>query len=252
MSNWDLAVMLATVLIGFSWGGIIFIRPFVNFWFRRLPDRNALIGYTMSALSVFYGLLLGLLSVATYNNSQEVEGDVKTEATYLATLYRNSDSYPGDIRLFLKDQIRNYALYTKEKVWPAQQTGETTKYENFIVSSIQDNLMSFKPASKGEEILHSETLKRFYAFIEARNKRQSGAEASIPPVLWYVVLVGGMLNIALFWLFDMRFSFHMILGGLLAFFLSMMIFVIVALDAPLRGETSVSPDVYVKMISDIN
>ena len=44
----------------------------------------------------------------------------------------------------------------------------------------------------------------------------------------------------------------LILGGLLAFFLSMMIFVIVALDAPLRGETSVSPDVYVKMISDIN
>jgi hypothetical protein len=57
-----------------------------------------------------------------------------------------------------------------------------------------------------------------------------------------VVLMGGALNFLLFLLFDMRFMVHMLLGGIVAFFLGVMIFVIVAMDSPFRGEVSVGPD----------
>ena len=251
MSNLSLAILIAVVLVGFSWIGVFFIRPFFVISMRGQSRRNALVGYTISSISVFYGLLLGLLSVASYSSLQVVDNIVKSEATSLGTLYRDVSHYPGHIKYFLQDQIKNYTFYTIEEVWPAQQMGKAAKYDNIIVSNIQDNLISFKPETRSDEILHAEPLRRFNGFIEARQLRQAAVDKSIPPVLWYVVGVGALLNIGLFWLYDMKIVIHLILGGSVAFFLSMMIFVIIAMDAPLRGQGSVSPASYAKVFDNL-
>jgi hypothetical protein len=59
--------------------------------------------------------------------------------------------------------------------------------------------------------------------------------------MWYVVLIGAVINIAMVWLFDMKLITHLFLGGLLSFFLGTMIFLIAAMDNPFRGEVSISP-----------
>jgi hypothetical protein len=66
----------------------------------------------------------------------------------------------------------------------------------------------------------------------------------IPPVLWWVVAIGALLNIALIWMFDMEIHVHLILGGMLSLFLGIVIFLIAALDNPLRGAVSVGPDAF--------
>ena len=42
----------------------------------------------------------------------------------------------------------------------------------------------------------------------------------------------------------MRFLTHILLGGIVAFFLGVMIFLIASMDNPMRGELGVSPGVY--------
>ena len=51
-----------------------------------------------------------------------------------------------------------------------------------------------------------------------------------------------VLNILIFWMFDMRFFVHIILGGIVAFFLGVMILIIVNLNSPFRGDVTVSAD----------
>jgi hypothetical protein len=43
---------------------------------------------------------------------------------------------------------------------------------------------------------------------------------------------------------NMRFFTHIILGGIVAFFLGVVIFLIIAMDRPMRGEVSVRPAAY--------
>ena len=59
--------------------------------------------------------------------------------------------------------------------------------------------------------------------------------------MWYTVGVGALINIFLLWLFDLRLGIHLLLGGILSFFLATMISLIVLMDNPFRGEVSVSP-----------
>jgi hypothetical protein len=72
--------------------------------------------------------------------------------------------------------------------------------------------------------------------------RQHSVLTGIPPIMWYVVIIGAVINIGLLWLLDMDFISHMILGGLVSFFLGTVILLIVAMDNPFRGEVSVSPE----------
>ena len=75
-------------------------------------------------------------------------------------------------------------------------------------------------------------------FVEARQQRLTGVITEIPNVLWYAVLVGAAINlILLFVMLRMRLrSSSSCSAPITAFFLGVILFVIVALDDPLRGE----------------
>jgi hypothetical protein len=75
MINWlhDASILMqAAFLSGASvvlmWLGIIFIKPLLGLLLKHQADTNGVVGNSISAFSMFYGLLLGLISVAIYRN----------------------------------------------------------------------------------------------------------------------------------------------------------------------------------------
>ena len=69
---------------------------------------NEILGDFLQYFGVIYGLLLGLLAVATYQNHTDVEKAVAGEASSLAALYRDISA------------IREYMRSTIEDAWPLQ------------------------------------------------------------------------------------------------------------------------------------
>ncbi len=240
--TWKLVLMLSAFFIGFTWLGTIFIRPFIRLFVRRQMGGNDLVGYILSCFCVFYGLLLGLVAVAAYQNFSNVEATVGREASALGALYRDVSSYPEPTRSALQSVLREYTRYTIEEAWPAQQRGEVRGGGVLRITAFQEVLRTFEPQTKSEEILHAETYHQFNQFLELRNLRRQSVTTGIPAILWYVVVMGAFLTILLVWLFDMRFIPQLFLGGLLAFFVATMISLIAAMDNPFRGEVSVSSD----------
>jgi hypothetical protein len=115
---------------------------------------------------------------------------------------------------------------------------------------IEHSILKLAPKTASQEILHTQTFQEFGEFAEARQRRLSGARLEIPGVLWYVVAVGALVNVVLIWMLNMRFFTHMILGGIAAFFLGVVIFLIIAMDRPMRGEMSVPPTAY-QLVYDV-
>ncbi len=107
--------------------------------------------------------------------------------------------------------------------------------------AFHEQLIRFEPQSASQEILHAEALRQFNNYLEARRMRLFSVTTSIPGVMWAVVLVGALMNIALIWMFDMKLTNHLFLGGILSAFMGLMIFLIASLDNPFRGELSISP-----------
>jgi hypothetical protein len=239
-----LAALFAVVFVGFTWLGIIFVRPFFRLLLRRQLGLNDLVGYILSSHCAFFGLLLGLLAVAAYQNLSDVERTVNREAGYLRSIYRSVTSYPEPVRSQTLPLIREYTRYVIEDAWPQQRRGIVAAEGTSRMNAVQEKLFGFEPQTKALELVHTQTLTQFSAMAEVRRARIQSVDTSIPAMMWYVVLVGTLITILLVWMLDMRLLPHLLLGGVLAFFLSTVICLIFVMDRPFRGEISVGADAY--------
>jgi hypothetical protein len=70
--------------------------------------------------------------------------------------------------------------------------------------------------------------------------------------MWYVVIIGSLVMVLIVWLFDAKLIPHMILSGLLAFFLGTVVSLIVAMDRPFLGDVAIGSDVYKAVYARMN
>lgn len=243
--TYRLAIAMAAIFVGFSWTGVILIRPIMRlFVLRRRDDTNDVVGYIISCFCVFYGLLLGLIAVAAYQNYANVEASVSNEAAALSALYEDISVYEDPYRQNLRWVLRDFCRFTIRYGWPEYQNGRIPPGSDVRLKAFHEQLLAFEPRTTSQEIVHAESLRQFNVFMEKHRVRQHAVSTGIPAIMWYVVLTGAVLNIMLVWLFDIDFLSHLALGGLLAFFLSTVILLIASMDNPFRGEVSIQPEAF--------
>ena len=70
--------------------------------------------------------------------------------------------------------------------------------------------------------------------------------------VFYGLLLGAVLNIAICWLFDMRFITQLVLGGILAAYLGTMMHLIFDMNQPFRGDVSISAEPFEALYKRMN
>lgn len=237
----ELAIWAAIVSVGFAWLGTILLRPIFRLFVRSRAGSNDIVGNVMSNFGVLYGILLGLTAVAAYQNWSQVDSNATTEAGSMLALFQEVSTYPAPYREELRTPITQLCSFTVEQEWPQLKKGAFPTGARPMVDAIQRTLLTFEPQTKTQEIVHAEVIGRFNRLLEQRRYRIYSMTSGIPSVLWYVVIVGAIINILLVWLLDMRLVTQLFLGGVLAFFLGAMILLIARLDKPFKSEDGVSP-----------
>ena len=232
-------VIVALVAVGV---GLFLIKPVLRLLLGTGPEFNASINYVTSGFSLFYGLLLGLLTVAAYQNSERVKESILSEATSLGSVYAQVNAYPEPYRSEAKWGIRDYVLYTIHKEWPAHKQGKILNGGSNRAEAIRRNLTKFEPDTTSEQVVHMGAMSSLQEFTDARQRRLSGVVTAIPMVLWQAVLVGGGMSILLMTILRIRVLQHVVLGSITAVFLGIILFVITTLDRPLRGEAGLQPE----------
>ena len=215
----QLALYFALIAVAAMVVGILIVKPILRLLIGAPPDLNESIGHGTAGFSLFYGLLLGLLTVSAYQNNERVRQAILSEATSLGAVYADMSSYPEPIRSDVKSMLRDYLLFTVHRDWPAHRQGEFLNGGANRTNAIRQRLASFEPDTTGQEIVHAETIAAFQDFVEARQTPLTGVITKIPAVLWYAVLVGAAINILLYVMLRMRPFQQFFLGTITAFFL---------------------------------
>lgn len=240
----QLALVFCSFFVGITWLGILLVHPVMRRVLHRNEPSNELVIHIAGTFALVYAVLLGLLTVATFQNTKDVQDDIGREASDLSTIYRITGAYPEPLRGELKSELRDYAHYVIDKDWPAHRKGIVLMGGEHRLEVIRATLMSYEPATKTQELLQNELLRYLDGMMVAREQRLAAVTASIPPVLWYVVFIGAFLMIAFLWMLHMELVSQIILGGITAFFLGIMIFLIYAMDRPLQSAVSIPPDAF--------
>jgi hypothetical protein len=236
--------------------GLISISSFILFglvglsltrrWVRRLHQvdhsHNDIVSYYLAAVTVFYGITLGLVAVGTWNTYSEVETKVDREAQIAASLYRDVSAYPGPFGKALTGDLKSYLHEVITVSWPLQRKGIVPTGSGVYLDAFQADMLSFEPTTPGQQILHAEAYKQFNLLVEARRSRLNSVTASIPTSLWLLVIIGALVSITVTFFFDTpSFSMHVVMTCLMSGLLGLIIFLVGTLDNPFRGKVSVGP-----------
>jgi hypothetical protein len=245
LPNWLLCVLIVALFIGLALTGLFISRPIVRRLTGSSPKHNDLVSYFLGSMGVFYGLALGLIAVATWENYTEIDVVVSTEAAAVASLFRDLDGYPQPLRDRLETLLRDYTRVVIDKEWPAHKQGIPLEDGDVLLDRFENDVMSFDPSREREKIAHAEVLRSLDTVLEQRRLRLQAVTTGLPAALWAVVLIGALLNGILTYLFWVEnIVLHAILVGILATFIASLIFLTAAMDNPFRGDFSVSSDVF--------
>lgn len=242
-----LGLLFVAVFLIFSLGGLWLTRP----WMRRQGDgNNDLANYYIAAVGVFYALLIGLISVATWENHSGVESTVANEAVALSDLYRDIEGYPPAMKAEIRQRLRQYIQHVIEEEWPVQRRGVEPTGEGRGVAELARRLATFEPATAGQEIAHAEVMSQFNQFLTYRQLRLQAVGSGLPGLLWLVVLIGAAIMIGLtFFLWTENLRIHSLLTACLGLIIGLMVFLIFTLDKPLVGRFSVGPDSFEEVLT---
>ena len=252
LHNWALCTLILSVFVVTSLIGLFATRPMVRRLLGPTGHCNDVVSYFFAGIGVFYGLALGLIAVATWENYTDIDGVVSTEAAALASLYRDLDGYPQPMRGRLESMMRDYTHLVIEKEWPAHKKGEALEDGDVKLDEIEDEVMNFDPTKEREKIVQAEVLRSLDTVQDQRRLRLQAVPTGLPAALWSVVLVGALLNILLtylFWVDNLR--VHAILVSMLAIFIGLLVFLTAAMDNPFRGEFSISADAFQTVLEHV-
>lgn len=235
-------------------GLLVFLRIFHD-WLHKDERTNEMVGFAMTSFALLHGLLLGLLAVAAYSNYTEKLSAVTTEASSLAALYRSVGGFPEPTRGELQGTLRQFTRSVIDVSWPLQSQGHIPVEAPRIMGQLFDQMYAFEPADDGDAAVLAEALAQANTLVTLQRTRLAGINIGIPPLMWWVVVIGTIINIMLIWMVNGRRHIHIMLTGLLSGFMGLVIFLIAAMDHPFRGDVSVGPeaieDVYKTMMTPL-
>ena len=241
----QLAALVAIIFVGIYWIGSVALRPVFRVLVRSQGGDNEIVGSVLASFGVLYGLLMSLITVAAYQSMNEVESKVEAEAASLLALFRDAGDYPPPLGDQLRSQVRDYCRRIIDDEWPRLRQGEHPRGAQVQLEGIILGLTALEEHTDRSRVIQSLAIQHLEEVAKLGRQRRTAAETSIPAVMWYVVIVGTIINFCLMWSFDMRFTTQLFLGGMVAFFMGSLILLIAVLERPYRSqEFGIAPDAF--------
>ncbi len=246
LPNWTLCLLILALFTGGALAGQLLTRRIVRrFFSQALEDHNEAVGAIIGTYGVFYGITLGLIAVATWDNFDAAEDLIMREASALSALDRDVGALPEPAAGELRDLLRGYLDFVIDHAWPEHRKGRVPIDGDVRIDAFQRRLVAFEPRNLRESVLFGEAIEQFNVMLQLRRDRLASIGSGLPAVLWGIVLAGAVLNMILLYVLRIEpLRTHMLLIGLVATFIGLMIFFIVAMDHPFVGELSIAPDAF--------
>ncbi len=246
---WGTVIVVGTTLI--SCLGLLLFQKLVPASARRVE--NDVVAGTMAIVGVAYAVLIAFIAVATWQAFTDADKTTDVEASHIANLYRDVEGLPPG----LADQIRGHVQGYVDKIinveWPAQQQGDISRAGREDIEQIHKLIMSFVPANGREQVIQGEFLRVLNELYSSRRTRQLAAQNAIPPVIWWIIIIGSIGTISYCYLFNVENGrWHMIMTGMVALSMALVIVLVISLDRPFRGELSITTDAYTNAFSGLD
>lgn len=216
---------------------------------------NAVIGITYGATYVLYGLTLGFSLYLGNQEASEARETTEREAASLEGIFEIAQQLPQPERDRIQQLTESYARTVVEEEWPLMGGGakgqESPQAESFL-DELQQSVVGYEPGTSAEQALYSQGITLAFDIEDERKIRLLHSRQDSHRLLWYVLVVGGVITVLHSFFFGSKVAW---LQGLSVAALTTVIVLVLAtiyeLQSPFTGSVRVGPEAFEEVLEDI-
>jgi hypothetical protein len=213
---------------------------------REAPETPDVLEYMVMMVGVVYAIVLGLAIAGVWEARGAAQDAVRTEAQALHEVTQRAQVYPADFRDRLRADIDVYVSEVVETEWPRMiDHKELSPRGTELLAAVRTDVAEREPKNELEAQAYQPMLDQVAAAEDARNARASGAEETLPGIVWFGLISGAAVTIGLIFTMQIGRSFReLLLAGLFSALIAFLLFLVWDFDAPFGRSGSESADAF--------
>jgi hypothetical protein len=245
-----LGIIMVAISVGFSVAGLVLARKIIPVHMTKL--HNDIAGFIFATVGVIYAVMVAFLVVISWQNFDNTTNRLMREANIYADIYRDSTGISAGFSASVRKALGDYVKSVVNDEWPLMAKGRESEKSHALLHAVWDIYTKYEPRGEKEKIFFGESVRKLNEANELRRQRIIDAGSGIHGILWFVLLICGMITVSFSFLFGTEnFSVHIFMTCLLASLIALVLLTIMVFDYPFTGDISVEADVFKQILRSL-
>ena len=242
-----IGLVILVISVGFAVGGVLLVRRCIPP--SKLKSHHDIAGPIFSTLGVIYAVLLGFTTIVVWQDFNDANTTLVKEANYYSDIYRDMSGLSAAFREKADTAMDAYIDALINDEWQIIDEGKRSEKVQVAAQAVWELYGSYEPKTETEKIFLAESIRKMDEAGEMRRQRLMDAQAGLNPVLWFAIIVGGIITITFTFFFGSEnLTLQLIMTILLSALIALVLFTILAMDFPFTGDFAIKPDALVQML----
>lgn len=228
--------------------GLVLVRYLVPS--TLLKSRGEATNAIHQAIGIVYGVAIGFTILVVWQHLDTAQATTQREASDVEAIYRHADQLHESDGNRVQELSRSYAEVVVEEEWPLLAHGQASPQAQNTVDELRDRIQKLDPQTMAEQALYARMLTNVDELEENRGLRLLQSNEGVPPFLWIVLVITGIITVAFTYLFEIESPRrHMLLVAALAVVVALSLYTVRIIEYPFAGDVQASPEAF-EMVLD--
>lgn len=206
-----------------------------------LKENHEVAAIIFNAFGLFYGVLVAFVVFVTWSGYSDATKNLQMESSEALDIFHSAGAFPDPAKKIIQQALHDYlaAVYNDELQRMAK--GEISLNARGAHANLRILFSQMDATSIPNRELYGESLRCLNNLAQYRRLRIFAGNDTIPPVIWLVLLVGGLFAVSYTFFFGMKnIKAQYLLTTTLTVMITSILFLIYVLDHPFTGTSRVS------------
>ena len=228
--------------------GLVLVRYLVPS--TLLKSRGEATNAIHQAIGIVYGVAIGFTILVVWQHLDTAQATTQREASDVEAIYRHADQLHESDGNRVQELSRSYAEVVVEEEWPLLAHGQASPQAQNTADELRDRIQKLDPQTMAEQALYARMLTNVDELEENRGLRLLQSKEGVPPFLWIVLVITGIITVAFTYLFEIESPRrHMLLVAALAVVVALSLYTVRIIEYPFAGDVQASPEAF-EMVLD--
>jgi hypothetical protein len=206
-----------------------------------LKENHEVAAIIFNAFGLFYGVLVAFVVFVTWGGYDEATKNLQMEASEALDIFHTASAFPDAPKKIIQHGVRGYldAVYNDEA--PKMAGGDLQLYSGGAHNTLRVLFAQVDASSIPNRELYGEALRCLNNLAQYRRLRIFAGNDTVPPVIWLVLLIGGVFAVSYTFFFGMKnIRAQYLITTTLTVTVTSILFLVYVLDHPFTGTSRVS------------